>query len=206
MRKKRVGKVNQSRSKKSEEGEARLEDHVSPAPPALPSTSGTPESVTPKRESMGDPEEPTFSPVRTRSEMGPVIQAPLWEAMGSLPGDTTQDHSDEEGKQQERSLFLGQLSEDIGRKLQKLKELDIRDLYALGKELNKLHKIVLSTRNRGLDQPIYWVYFKTFLGQPLEEKWNGPHEVRLPAFTAIKIGEQLTWIHYSRVKKAPEGP
>ncbi|XP_014812387.1 PREDICTED: uncharacterized protein LOC106896715 [Calidris pugnax] len=41
-------------------------------------------------------------------------------------------------------------------------------------------------------------------GNPLEEKWNGPFQVLLTTFTAIKVKELSSWIHYSRVKKAPD--
>ncbi|RMB89034.1 hypothetical protein DUI87_34604 [Hirundo rustica rustica] len=39
----------------------------------------------------------------------------------------------------------------------------------------------------------------------LEPQWEGPFQVFLTTFTAIKIKEQKAWIHHSRVKKAPEG-
>ncbi|KAF1616215.1 UNVERIFIED_CONTAM: hypothetical protein FQV16_0011305, partial [Eudyptes robustus] len=47
---------------------------------------------------------------------------------------TTIDPASEEGKLQLVSLFLGQSSEDIRRKLQKIKEPDIRDLEKLIEE------------------------------------------------------------------------
>ncbi|XP_068277936.1 LOW QUALITY PROTEIN: uncharacterized protein [Nyctibius grandis] len=45
---------------------------------------------------------------------------------------------------------------------------------------------------------------ENLLGKPLQEKWEGPFQVLLTTFTTIRIKERPTWIHYSRVKKAPE--
>jgi len=83
-------------------------------------------------------------------------------------------------------------------------------VISLGKQLENINKNVLSTRAKGLDHSIHpfspgdWVYVKNFSGDPLREKWNGPYQILLTTFTAIKIQEQPAWIHYSPVKKAPE--
>ena len=98
-----------------------------------------------------------------------------------------------------------------GQDLTQVGEMSLQQyLIALGKQLEKVNKIVMSTRAWGLDSPVHsfkpgdWVYGKTISGHPLEEKWNGPFQILLTTFTAVKIGEQPDWIHCSRVKKAPE--
>ncbi|KFO69211.1 hypothetical protein N303_00030, partial [Cuculus canorus] len=53
---------------------------------------------------------------------------------------TTLDPVSDTGKQQLVSLFLGQSSEDIRRKLQKLKEPDIRDLEKLLEEAWRIYR------------------------------------------------------------------
>ncbi|KAM9591256.1 uncharacterized protein ACIBXB_006127 [Morphnus guianensis] len=40
----------------------------------------------------------------------------------------------------------------------------------------------------------------------LEPQWEGPFQVLLTSFTAIRIKEQNAWIHHTRVKKTPKTP
>lgn len=85
-------------------------------------------------------------------------------------------------------------------------------MVALGKQLNKIRKQVVSTRGRGLDGPIHgiqpgdYVYVKSLTDKNLEPQWEGPYQVLLTSFTAVKIKEQNAWIHHTRVKKAPQKP
>ncbi|KAK4828286.1 hypothetical protein QYF61_024952 [Mycteria americana] len=73
-------------------------------------------------------------------------------------------------------------------------------VISLGEQLEKINKTVLGTRAKGLDHPIHpfspgdWVYVKNFSGDPLEEKWNGPYQVLLTSFTAIKIGMETSGV------------
>ena len=83
-------------------------------------------------------------------------------------------------------------------------------LIGLSKQLRKIEKHVYSTRGRGLDGTVHkispgdFVYVKSFADKTLEPQWEGPFQVLLTSYTAIKIKEQNAWIHHSRVKKAPK--
>lgn len=85
-------------------------------------------------------------------------------------------------------------------------------MVALGKQLSKIEKHVVGTRSRGLDGPVHniqpgdYVYIKSLTEKTLEPQWEGPFQVLLTSFTAIKIKEQSAWIHHTRVKKAHKSP
>lgn len=50
-----------------------------------------------------------------------------------------------------------------------------------------------------------WAYIKVFRRkQVLSPHWEGPYEVLLTTYTAIKINEQSSWIHASHAKIEPE--
>ncbi|XP_049649830.1 uncharacterized protein LOC126035343 [Accipiter gentilis] len=46
---------------------------------------------------------------------------------------------------------------------------------------------------------------KSLTEKTLEPQWEGPFQVLLTSFIAIKIKEQNAWIHHTRVKKEPKG-
>ncbi|XP_061872746.1 insulin-like growth factor 2 mRNA-binding protein 1 [Colius striatus] len=52
-------------------------------------------------------------------------------------------------------------------------------------------------------QPGDQVYVKNWFTDSLRETWDGPHQVILTTFTAIKVVGIDAWIHYTRVKKVP---
>lgn len=84
----------------------------------------------------------------------------------------------------------------------------LKSLVTTSQQINKL---VISSHSTGLDglvhpfQPGDWIYIKNVSGALLEEKWwIGPFQVLLTTYTAVKAEKQVAWIHYSRIKKAPE--
>jgi len=85
-------------------------------------------------------------------------------------------------------------------------------LVALSKQLSKIRKHVVGTRGRGLDGPVLnihpgdYVYIKSLAEKTSEPQWEGPYQVLLTSFTAIRIKEQNAWIHHTRVKRAPKQP
>lgn len=90
----------------------------------------------------------------------------------------------------------------------------------LQKQLREVKKLVLGTRAQGLDGPVHnnepgdYVYVRSLSDSPLEPKCEGPFHVLLTTYTAVKIKEQESWIHHTRIKtasrprseSAPAGP
>uniref|UniRef100_A0A6G1RLN9 Murine leukemia virus integrase C-terminal domain-containing protein n=1 Tax=Hypotaenidia okinawae TaxID=2861861 RepID=A0A6G1RLN9_9GRUI len=85
-------------------------------------------------------------------------------------------------------------------------------MVALNKQLRRTEKHVMDTRSRGLDGPVHnvqpgdYVYVKSFTERTLEPQWTRPYQVLLTTCTAIKVEGQSSWIHHTRINKAPAAP
>ncbi|RLV63571.1 hypothetical protein DV515_00018138 [Chloebia gouldiae] len=75
--------------------------------------------------------------------------------------------------------------------------------------LNALRGALQWNRPLSLENPIHnvqpgdQVYVKNWSTDPLRESWSGPHQVILTTYTAVKVAGMDSWIHYTRIKKAP---
>jgi len=80
-------------------------------------------------------------------------------------------------------------------------------IIGLQRQLKEIEKSVLGVRARGLDGPVHnvkpgdYVYVKSLSDSLLEPKWEGPFLVILTSHTVIKVKEQASWIHHTKVKK-----
>ncbi|RLV63005.1 hypothetical protein DV515_00018719, partial [Chloebia gouldiae] len=75
--------------------------------------------------------------------------------------------------------------------------------------LNALREALQWNRPLSLENPVHdvqpgdQVYVKNWSTDPLRESWSGPHQVILTTYTAVKVAGMDSWIHYTRIKKAP---
>ncbi|KAM4754823.1 uncharacterized protein ACIQIH_020190 [Cyanocitta cristata] len=78
-----------------------------------------------------------------------------------------------------------------------------------GQTLAALRSTLEWNRPLPLDTPAHdihpgdQVYVKNWSVEPLKETWDGPHQVIMTTYTAVKVEGINNWIHYTRVKKVP---
>ncbi|KAJ7415099.1 Pol polyprotein [Willisornis vidua] len=82
-------------------------------------------------------------------------------------------------------------------------------VLALNKTLTAIRGALQWNRPLPLENPAHdvrpgdQVYVKNWTVEPLGEKWDGPFQVIMTTYTAVKVQGIDNWIHYTRVKKVP---
>ncbi|XP_051635423.1 uncharacterized protein LOC127467479 isoform X1 [Manacus candei] len=82
-------------------------------------------------------------------------------------------------------------------------------VLSLNKTLTALRGALQWNRPLPLENPVHdispgdQVYVKNWSVEPLKGTWDGPRQVIMTTYTAVKVEGIDNWIHYTRVKKVP---